>query len=74
MGAAYPQVGPPVALSETDRIFNPLPAFHINAGVVSFLGAMLVGAALIRSRKGSARGSGGATFRRPRRRSSTIWA
>ena len=54
IGAAYPQVGPPVALGEKDRVFNPLPAFHVNAGVVSFLGVMLVGAALIQPERFSA--------------------
>lgn len=26
-----------------DRIYNPLPLYHVNAGIISFLGAMLTG-------------------------------
>ncbi|WP_322865820.1 AMP-binding protein [Aquicoccus sp. G2-2] len=55
IGAVYPSIGGPVSLGKNDRIFNPLPAFHINAGVLSFLGAMLVGAALIQPERFSAR-------------------
>lgn len=55
VGASYTRIRPPVALRAGDRIFNPLPAFHVNAGVVSFLGAMLTGAALIQPERFSAR-------------------
>ncbi|MDQ2088786.1 AMP-binding protein [Marimonas arenosa] len=54
VGAAYPRIGPPVSLGEKDRVFNPLPAFHINAGVVTFLGVMMSGAALIQPERFSA--------------------
>jgi len=47
VGGSYIRLGPPVVLGPQDRVFNPLPAFHINAGVVGFFGAMLAGAALI---------------------------
>ncbi|MDU8926873.1 AMP-binding protein [Alisedimentitalea sp. MJ-SS2] len=55
VGASYPRLGSPVLLSENDRVFNPLPAFHINAGVVGFLGAMLVGAAHMQPKRFSAK-------------------
>ncbi|UYV39263.1 AMP-binding protein [Rhodobacteraceae bacterium D3-12] len=55
VGESYVRIGPPVSLSETDRVFNPLPAFHINAGVVGFLGVLLTGAALIQPERFSAR-------------------
>ena len=47
-GAVYPNIKGPIKLRENrDRIFNPLPSFHINAGIVSFFGAMLSGNCLI---------------------------
>ena len=54
VGGSYIRLGPPVSLAAEDRVFNPLPAFHINAGVVSFLGVMLAGAALIQPARFSA--------------------
>ncbi len=47
-GNIYPNIKQPIKLEENrDRIFNPLPSFHINAGIVSFFGAMLSGNCLI---------------------------
>ncbi|MCF3594330.1 AMP-binding protein [Rhodobacteraceae bacterium LMO-12] len=54
VGGSYIRIGPPVALGHDDRVFNPLPAFHINAGVVAFFGVMLAGAALIQPPRFSA--------------------
>ena len=43
-GRAYATRGGLAALGEgTDRIYNPLPLFHVNASVVSFPGALLSG-------------------------------
>ena len=36
-------------------VFNPLPAFHINAGIVAFFGVMLTGNCLIQPQRFSAR-------------------
>jgi acyl-CoA synthetase (AMP-forming)/AMP-acid ligase II len=47
-GAVYRDIGQPVALRiGGDRILNPLPAFHINAGIVTFFAALLTGNCLI---------------------------
>ena len=47
-GEVYAQIGNPVGLSfGKDRILNPLPSYHINAGIVTFFGAMLTGNCLI---------------------------
>lgn len=47
-GDVYPKIRNPVQLQENkDRIFNPLPSFHINAGVVTFFGTMLSGNCMI---------------------------
>ena len=54
VGGSYLRIGPPVSLGPRDRVFNPLPAFHINAGVVAFFGVMLAGAALIQPPRFSA--------------------
>lgn len=54
VGGSYIRIGPPVVLGPDDRVFNPLPAFHINAGVVAFFGVMLAGAALIQPTRFSA--------------------
>lgn len=54
-GAVYRDVGQPVALRVGgDRILNPLPAFHINAGIVTFLAALLTGNCLIQPERFSA--------------------
>jgi acyl-CoA synthetase (AMP-forming)/AMP-acid ligase II len=43
-GHAYATRGGLAALGEgTERIYNPLPLFHVNASVVSFPGALLTG-------------------------------
>ncbi|WP_161594574.1 AMP-binding protein [Marimonas lutisalis] len=55
VGQSYVKIGPPIALREaSDRVFNPLPAFHINAGVVSFFGVMQTGNCLIQPQRFSA--------------------
>ena len=54
VGDSYARIGPPVALGPGDRIFNPLPAFHVNAGVLTFFAAMQVGAAMIQPARFSA--------------------
>ena len=47
-GEVYLNIKGPITLKENkDRIFNPLPSFHINAGVVTFFGAMLSGNCII---------------------------
>ena len=47
-GETYATIGKPIALSfGKDRIINPLPSYHINAGIVTFFGAMLTGNCLI---------------------------
>ncbi|MGB0507046.1 MAG: AMP-binding protein [Pikeienuella sp.] len=54
-GAVYRDVGKPVALRVGgDRILNPLPAFHINAGIVTFFAALLTGNCLIQPERFSA--------------------
>ena len=47
-GDSYRSIGPPVQLRvNKDRIFNPLPSFHINAGVLTFFASILTGNCLI---------------------------
>jgi len=47
-GDSYRSVGPPVALKiNNERIFNPLPSFHINAGILTFFACVLTGNCLI---------------------------
>ena len=54
-GDSYRSIGPPVQLAiNKDRIFNPLPSFHINAGVVTFIGSILTGNCLIQPMRFSA--------------------
>ncbi len=56
VGDSYRLIGGAVALrTGGDRVFNPLPAFHINAGIVAFFGVMLTGNCLIQPRRFSAR-------------------
>ncbi|SIN92575.1 AMP-binding protein [Vannielia litorea] len=47
MGASYLRPRGAMAVTGQDRVFNPLPAFHVNAGVLTFLGVMLAGGTLI---------------------------
>jgi acyl-CoA synthetase (AMP-forming)/AMP-acid ligase II len=43
-GAWYADLEGPFAFREgKDRVYNPLPLYHVNAGVVSILGMMLIG-------------------------------
>jgi crotonobetaine/carnitine-CoA ligase len=43
-GAWYATRGGLAEIREcSDRIYNPLPLYHVNAGIISFLGAMLTG-------------------------------
>jgi crotonobetaine/carnitine-CoA ligase len=43
-GAWYARLGGLATLREgADRIYNPLPLYHVNAGILSFFGAMLTG-------------------------------
>ena len=54
-GEAYRNIREPIALREgEDRVFNPLPAFHVNAGVITFWGAILTGCCLIQPERFSA--------------------
>ena len=47
-GEVYANIGPPINLSfGKDKILNPLPSYHINAGIVTFFAAMLTGNSLI---------------------------
>ncbi len=47
-GAAYHLIPAPIALREAgDRVMNPLPLFHVNAGVITFFGVMIAGCAQI---------------------------
>ena len=47
-GAAYLIAGPPVGVKEAgDRVVNPLPLFHVNAGIICFFGVVLSGNAQI---------------------------
>jgi crotonobetaine/carnitine-CoA ligase len=55
VGQSYLLIGAPVALREAgDRVLNPLPAFHVNAGILTFFGMMLSGNALIQPERFSA--------------------
>ncbi|MGB0410478.1 MAG: AMP-binding protein [Pikeienuella sp.] len=54
-GDSYRNAREPIALRiNGDRILNPLPAFHINAGIVTFFAAMLTGNCLIQPQRFSA--------------------
>ena len=54
-GDSYRSLGPPVKLEvNKDRIFNPLPSFHINAGVLTFFASILTGNCLIQPNRFSA--------------------
>lgn len=54
-GDSYRLARDPIALRMNgDRILNPLPAFHINAGIVTFFGALLTGNCLIQPERFSA--------------------
>ncbi len=47
-GDSYRNIGPPVSLKiNGDKIFNPLPSYHINAGVLTFFGVLLTGNCLV---------------------------
>ena len=47
-GEVYANIGAPINLSfGKDKILNPLPSYHINAGIVTFFAAMLTGNSLI---------------------------
>ena len=47
-GEVYANIGAPISLSfGKDKILNPLPSYHINAGIVTFFAAMLTGNSLI---------------------------
>ncbi len=55
VGDTYARCGGMVSLREgQERILNPLPAFHVNAGVLTFFAAMLSGNALIQPERFSA--------------------
>ncbi|MBY6047307.1 AMP-binding protein [Vannielia litorea] len=54
MGESYLRPRGAMAVTGDDRIFNPLPAFHVNAGVLTFFGVMLAGATLIQPPRFSA--------------------
>ena len=47
-GDSYRSAGPPVGLKvNQDRVYNPLPSFHINAGILTLFGCILTGNCLI---------------------------
>ncbi|MEM7547727.1 MAG: AMP-binding protein [Pseudomonadota bacterium] len=47
-GASYLLIPPPLRLrTGEDRVLNPLPLFHVNAGIITFFGVMLAGAAQV---------------------------
>ena len=47
-GEVYANIGAPISLTfGKDKILNPLPSYHINAGIVTFFAAMLTGNSLI---------------------------
>ena len=49
-GTWYAQLGGAAALRpEGDRIYNPLPLYHVNAGMVSLWGAMVSGSCQVQS-------------------------
>jgi crotonobetaine/carnitine-CoA ligase len=43
MGERYITIGEPAQIVTGDRIYNPLPLYHLNSGVVSLMGAILSG-------------------------------
>ena len=49
MGARYASLGGAAQIGEsgTERIYNPLPLFHVNAGIVLFYGMLLSGNAQV---------------------------
>ena len=54
-GESYRSIGPPIQLRiNKDRIFNPLPSYHINAGVLTFFASILTGNCLIQPTRFSA--------------------
>ena len=54
-GDSYRSIGVPIQLVvNKERIFNPLPSFHINAGVVTFIGSILTGNCLVQPMRFSA--------------------
>ena len=54
-GDSYRSLGPPLQLRvNEDRIFNPLPSFHINAGILTFFASLLTGNCLIQPPRFSA--------------------
>lgn len=56
VGESYAGAGGLISLREgRERILNPLPAFHINAGILTFLAALQTGNALIQPERFSAR-------------------
>lgn len=56
VGESYITVGAPIALKVgADRVLNPLPAFHVNAGIFTFFGVLISGNCLIQSQRFSAR-------------------
>jgi len=56
VGAWYADIGGRMALREgEDRLYNPLPLFHLNAAIVSFFGLMLTGNCQIATDRFSAR-------------------
>lgn len=42
-GEWYARLGGMLELREGDRVYNPLPLYHINSGILSFYGLMLTG-------------------------------
>ena len=42
-GDWYARLGGMLALRDGDRVYNPLPLYHINSGILSFYGLMLTG-------------------------------
>ena len=51
-GESYCKIGSPVALEiNKDRIYNPLPSYHVNAGILTFLAVILTGNCLIQSER-----------------------
>lgn len=51
-GESYCRIGSPVALEiNKDRIYNPLPSYHVNAGILSFMAVVLTGNCLIQSER-----------------------
>jgi len=55
VGRWYAAIGGVMALAPDERIYNPLPLFHLNAAVVSFFGLMLTGGCQIATARFSAR-------------------